>query len=231
MLMFPFLDERDGSVEPESSQANSNSAENEEDQPIPGPSGQQSHKPDGKRSGSPIERNSQKRIRSDNASLETGTHIFEDTFALFSAKKAALKRNMRFGVDDHLYNLEVNARRRTPPLLSNILSGLKIALIKVLENLKRLYDKSKHHQIYVTVIENKILNGLNSGSYDINTPSLVIANRVLSMLYNFLKSFQTLCLNPSFKVQMKVLSVNHINHLRRSPRKRNRIHYFPNIQN
>ncbi len=78
-----------------------------------------------------------------------------------------------------------------------------------------------HHQVYVTLIEKNLLKGLNSGNYNINTPSYIIANRILSMLYNYLKSYQTLRLNPSFKIQIKVLSVSHMAH-RRLMQARNR---------
>ncbi len=79
--------------------------------------------------------------------------------------------------------------------------------------MKNVYGKDLHHQVYITIIEKKILHGLNSGNYDINTPSGIIANRVLSMLYNYLKSFQTLRINPSFKIQVKVLSVPHMSYM------------------
>ncbi len=147
---------------------------------------------------------------------------------MFSVKRAAFKRNLRFGIDDHLYNLNIDGRRRQPPLVSNVAKGLKIALIQLLNDLKHLYDKNNYHQVFVTVIEKNILRGLNSGNYDLATPSSIIANRVLSMLYNYLKSFQTLRLNPSFKVQLKVLSLRNMRHLRRSKRRRNHfnMHYF-----
>ena len=145
---------------------------------------------------------------------------------MFTAQKVAFKRNTRFSIDDHLFNLIVSGKRRQPPLVFNIAKGLKLALTKLLDYLKKIYNKDNHHQVFVTVIESKILRGLNSGNYDLSTPSSIIANRVLSMLYNYLKSYQTLRVNPSFKVQTRVLSLKHVQHLRRSPRKRRLLHSY-----
>ncbi len=171
-----------------------------------------------------------KRIRLNEENLLSGTDIYEDQFAMFNIKRATFKRNLRFGVDDHLYNLNVTGRRRQPPLVSNIAKGLKSALIRLLIDLKKMYDEKNHHQVFVTVIEKNITSGLNSGNYDLATSPSIIANRVLSMLYNYLKSYQTLRINPSFKVQIKVLSVRNMRHLRRSRRKQNKfqMHYFRN---
>ncbi len=62
-----------------------------------------------------------------------------------------------------------------------------------------------------------------------NTPSLIIANRVLSMLYNYLKSFQTLRINPSFKIQVKVLSVPHMTYMESKKQRRKKRPYQKQI--
>ena len=145
---------------------------------------------------------------------EEDTSVYNDSTVKVTAKSIAHKRFTRFSVNDHLYNLSVtHLKEGNEPLVVNIANGLKTALKTVLDSLKLVYGKDLHHQVYVTIIENKILHGLNSGNYDINSPSSIIANRVLSMLYNYLKSYQTLRINPSFKIQVKVLSVPHMTHL------------------
>ncbi len=156
-----------------------------------------------------------------------GSSVYKDSTIEVKAQSIAHKRLTRFSVNDHLYNLSINhLRRGKKPLVMNIAKGLKIALSNVLDSLKGVYGKDLHHQVYITIIENKILRGLNSGNYDINTPGLIIANRVLSMLYNYLKSFQTLRINPSFKVQVKVLSVPHMAYMQSAKRMKK----FPNFR-
>ena len=158
--------------------------------------------------------------------LDQGKIVYEDYNFIFRLQQVAHQRMSRFALNDHLYNIKIISKRRHFPLLSSIEKGLKISLIAALENLKSLYNKDNHHQIYVTVIERQILRGLNSGNYDINTPSVIIANRVLSMLYNYLKSYQTLRINDSFKIQIKVLSTEHNAALRRSKRINYRQHIY-----
>ncbi len=151
--------------------------------------------------------------------FEKGATVFRDSNVKISAKSVAHKRFTRFAVKDHLYNLTIsNMSPGEEPLVLNISKALKNAIKNILDSLRPIYGKDLHHQVYITVIEKKILHGLNSGNYDLNTPSSIIANRVLSMLYNYLKSFQTLRINPSFKVQVKVLSVPHMAHMEISKR-------------
>ena len=163
--------------------------------------------------------------------FESGRTVFKDKNLQIEVQSIAHKRNHRFSLDDHLYNMKIEARNNESLLVFNVASALRVALTKVLDQLKSSYAKDLHHQVYVTVIERKILNGLNSGNYDINTPSRIISNRVLSMLYNYLKSYQTLRINPSFKIQLKVLSVKHMDHLRRSERLRKKNNYVPHVFN
>ncbi len=150
-----------------------------------------------------------------------GKIVFKNQAVSIKAKSVSHKRYTRFSLQDHLYNIELSPTKRKAPLVTNISKALKSSLIKVLDKLKEVYAKNLHHQVYVTIIEQKILKGLNSGNYDINTPSYIIANRILSILYNYLKSYQTLRINPSFKVQIKVLSVSHMAHMRRLQKRKN----------
>ena len=68
------------------------------------------------------------------------------------------------------------------------------------------------NEIYVTVCQDKVLGGLNSGSFLITTPPNEIAEHVMNMLYSYLRSNQTVTLNDTFKINIKVLSVEHMKH-------------------
>ncbi len=162
-----------------------------------------------------MEHDPNKRAKVGDPFLE-GKTVYSDQTVTVKAKSVSHKRFTRFSLGDHLYNIEITPKKEEEPLVLNISAALKQSLIRVLENLKRVYAKHLHHQVYVTIIEKKIISGLNSGNYDINVPSNIIANRILSMLYNYLKSYQTLRVNPSFKVQIKVLGVSHMAHRLRS---------------
>ncbi len=160
--------------------------------------------------------------------FEEGTTVYSDQKFDIIVKSVSHKKNNRYKINDHLYRISFH--RKTPDKLKllNLESAIEVALIKIIDKLKRVYRKDNQHQIYVTVIEKRIKNGLNSGNYSLNTPSRVIARWVLSMLYNFLKSKQSMKLTKSFNVMIKVLSVRHIRDLvkNKSKNKKFRPHVY-----
>ncbi len=146
-----------------------------------------------------------------------GRMVYEDDLFKIYVKAVSHKRVTRYSLSDHLFNVWVEPKQTKtldPPLLFDLEEALEKALIHILDRLKDVYNSPlNQNQIYITVVEENILNGLNSGNYSLNTPSDKIVRWVLSMLYNYLKSDQTLKLSDSFKIQIKVLSVQHTNDL------------------
>ena len=145
--------------------------------------------------------------------FQEGTKVFSDQNLDIVVKSVAHKKRNRYEINDHLYRVTFHRKTSQKTKLINIEWPLQASLIKIINELKKVYKKDNQHQIYVTVIEKRIKSGLNSGNYSLNTPSAVIARWVLSMLYNYLKSKQTMTLNKSFNVMIKVLSVKHIRDL------------------
>ena len=145
--------------------------------------------------------------------LEKGMVAFSDKNVGITVKSVSNQRNTRFRADDHLYQINIVPHRRTAPLLLSLEKALHEALTTILMQLKTLYVENLHHQIYLTIIEQNILHGLNTGNYDINAPANIITNRAMTILHSYLKSKQTLRLNNSFKIQIKVLSHRHTQHL------------------
>ena len=153
-----------------------------------------------------------------------GTKVYDKkNFQLF-AKSIEHKKSTKYNLSDHLYKVTVHQKEGEPALLLDIEEPLKEALVKILDKLKTVYNKDNHHQVYLTIIEKNILKGLNSGNYSLNTPSIKIANWVCSMLYNYLKSKQTLTLNDSFNVKIKVLGVKHVLDLLNNKKRKNPFH-------
>ncbi len=164
------------------------------------------------RSARNFENDPQKREKVGNL-FEKGTIIFSDKNVDIKVKSIANQRNTRFRADDHLYQINILPHRRTAPLLLSLETAIREALSVILLKLKSMYAENLHHQIYLTIIEQNILHGLNTGNYDINSPANVIVNRAMTILHSYLKSQQTLRLNNSFKIQIKVLSHRHTHHL------------------
>ena len=64
--------------------------------------------------------------------------------------------------------------------------------------------------LFVSIQEAQLEHGLNSGYFSLSEDAGEIAGYMMGQLYSYLKSKQTLHLNPSFQVQLKVLSVKHV---------------------
>ncbi len=145
--------------------------------------------------------------------FQQGTNIFSDSNVEINVQLVEHQRHTRFRAEDHLYQVKIRPNRRTSPLLLSLETALKEALSAILERLQNNYPPEYHHQVYITIIENKIKHGLNTGNYDLAAPPSHIVNRALTILHSYLKSNQTMKLSDSFKVQIKVLSHNHTRYL------------------
>ncbi len=165
--------------------------------------------------------------------FEKGTVVFSDPNIEITIRSIANVRNTRFRAHDHLYQINIKQQRRTSPLLLSLENAIREALSSILIKLKGLYAENLHHQIYLTIIEQNIIHGLNTGNYDINAPANVIINRAMTILHSYLKSNQTLRLNNTFKIQIKVLSHRHTHHLIRTKPsfKKHVFHNFSRFQN
>lgn len=116
-------------------------------------------------------------------------------------------------LDDHLFEItikEIHTRAKRP-LLVDLLLIFLAALQTFLRDIASFYDQVNNHQMYVTVIDENIRNGLNTGNFNVHTNPEVVATHVLNMLYNFLTSHMSLKLNNSFRFNIKVLSLRHAN--------------------
>ena len=122
------------------------------------------------------------------------------------------RRETRFHLSDHLFELILTPKNNTTNLVDSHLQVINDAIVRAVQNLQRLYNNDFRRQIYSTIIDESIEHGLNSGNFDIRTPADAIAGVMLEMLENFIQSNDYLEINNSFKVQFKVLSVEHYEH-------------------
>lgn len=76
-----------------------------------------------------------------------------------------------------------------------------------------------HNVGYLTLFQRPMINGLNSGAFDLQSPEAAaeMTDRVLSMLSQYLLSNQSLQLNSSFQVYLKILSIEHMNQRKLQP--------------
>ncbi len=142
-----------------------------------------------------------------------GENIYSDRNVDVMVRAIEHQRHTRFRAEDHLYQVNIVPRRRHTLLLLSLETAIKEALTSILIRFRSYYSSNLHHQVYITIIENNIVHGLNTGNYDLNAPPGEIVNRALTILHSYLKSNQTMNLTNSFKIQIKVLSHNHTNFL------------------
>ena len=148
-----------------------------------------------------------------------GKTVLQNSDLNITVREISHQRYSRFNVGDHLYSIRLRPTDRTNmPLIANIEDSLQQALIRVLNSLKESYPQEEDFQVYLTILGKDIRGGLNSGNYSLRTPSHKIVRWMLSMLYNYLKSNQTMRLDNSFHVKIKVLSMHHTNDLVRRRR-------------
>jgi hypothetical protein len=154
--------------------------------------------------------NSNKDMPEIHESLKKGIIAYEDKSLKIIAKSVAHAKSSIFSLEDHLYTMRLELKeKKQVPFLLNLEEALEKALIFVLDELKKRYPKDKHHQVDVCIAENRIRSGLNSGHWDLATPSKKLARHCVTLLYNFLKSNASFKLTPSFQVYFKILSTKH----------------------
>ena len=88
----------------------------------------------------------------------------------------------------------------------------------ILNHLKLFYDEKDHNIGFMTLYQQPMVNGLPSGPFDIQDNSVQLVDRILAMLYIYLTSHQSLQLDKSFKVYLKILSIPHMKFKAANPR-------------
>ncbi len=159
--------------------------------------------------------------------FKQGTDIYKDDEYIANIKAVSHKRRTQYSLSDHLFDVKIRPRNQDEkPYLINLEEVIGKALVNILDQLKEAYDaKQNQNQIYITIIDKNILKGINTGNYSLHTPSFLIARWVMALLYHYLKSEQTLRLNDTFKIQIKVLSARHVRDLeKKKPRFRHVYH-------
>ena len=139
--------------------------------------------------------------------------ILENDSFEVKLEKIAHSRHTRFNLSDHLYNMQFKVKSEKKEfLMASLFEMLDVAFTRAIDDLKKNYDNSYKNQLYSTIIQKGLLNGLNTGGYSMATPSVKIVSHLLNMLESYLQSHENLTLDSSFKVQFKVITVSHVTH-------------------
>ena len=136
--------------------------------------------------------------------------VFEDNSVKIQVKRISHRQEKKFRLHDMLLDLKITNKSNTKaPLLISILLSLRIAITNMLKRLQAYFSRDSHHQVYITVLQEQLLRGLQTGNMDLHTPAEDMAKLVINRIYHVLKSKVTMRADESFKVVLKILSVQH----------------------
>ena len=91
--------------------------------------------------------------------------VYENDSLKLIVEKSALKHQKIFRLQDHLFKFKVIKKKPQEqiPLLSEMFDFLHAALVHVLESVKTFYKKEDHNVAYLTLHQEPMVNGLNTG--------------------------------------------------------------------
>jgi len=190
------------------------------EEPTPGPSGLQGKRKRSKSSSSTLSFIEARNENIEDVDISALNHPYHNGQVIYSDQENNLelvvrkKRHERETnyLEDHLFEINIRekeTKKQQRPLLINLLLIFKAALIALLNDLAQFYDQRSNHQMYITVIDDNIQHGLNTGNFNINADPELVTTTILNMLYNYLTSNLSLRLSNSFRFNIKVLSLRH----------------------
>lgn len=155
--------------------------------------------------------------------------VFENDEISVYIKKSFHNRQVRFRLQDSMFNIKVRPKQDSnKPLLFNLLEVFERAFTFILKHLQSFYSDQDINEMYLTLYQNNFLNGLNSPAVRLMSNPREVVDNILDMLYRFLISEQNINIeiNSSFVVYIHVLSIDHMEFRKRNPpRKQKRKKY------
>jgi hypothetical protein len=90
--------------------------------------------------------------------------VFENDEIILYVKKAFHQRQKRFTLQDSLFHIKVEVKNETQkPLLKDLVQTLEEAFTFILNNIKTYFKKEDHNIAYLTLFQEPMVNGLNTG--------------------------------------------------------------------
>ena len=91
--------------------------------------------------------------------------IFETNELQMIIEKGAFQRQKRFRFQDHLFYVKIRLKNENQPIpfLKDLLDFIHDGLIYLMETIKRFYNEKDENICYLTLHQNPMVIGLNSG--------------------------------------------------------------------
>jgi hypothetical protein len=146
--------------------------------------------------------------------------VFENNEIEVYIKKTFHQKQVRFRLQDSMFHIKVKTKQEsTKPLLFDLLDVFERAFTFILRNLQSYYNSQDINEMYLTLYQDNMLNGLNSPAVRLQDNPKEVVDNILDMLYRFLISEKNMDLeiNDTFTVYIHVLSIDHMEFRKRNP--------------
>ncbi len=91
--------------------------------------------------------------------------VFENDQLILYVKKSLHQRQKRFRLQDSLFLIKVQVKNETQkPLLKDLVKVLEEAFTFILSNIRSFFDPEDHNFAYLTLYQEPMVNGLNTGA-------------------------------------------------------------------
>jgi len=91
--------------------------------------------------------------------------VYENENYRLIVEKSSFKKQKNFRLLDHLFKFKLEQKQTLthPPLLTDLFDFFHAALLHILESIKTFYKKEDHNIAYLTLHQEPMVNGLNTG--------------------------------------------------------------------
>jgi len=147
--------------------------------------------------------------------------VFENNQIEVFVKKTFHQRQKRFRLDDSMFHVKIKVKNNaTQPLLFDLLNIFEKVFSFILRNIQTFFNSSDINEVYLTLFQSPMVNGLNTPAVRLQDNPKDVVQRVLDMLFRYLRSENNidLELNDTFTVFVHVLSIDHVNFKKQNPK-------------
>ena len=94
--------------------------------------------------------------------------IYENNSLKLIVEKGSFRRQKVFRLQDHLFKFKIVQKNPHDelPILTDLFDFLHAALVHVLESIKSFYNADDHNVAYLTLHQDPMVNGLNTGKHE-----------------------------------------------------------------
>ena len=142
--------------------------------------------------------------------------VFEDSNIKLLVRKVDFARQKNFALTDHLYALTLQRKEKSAefPLAISVTHAIYEAIEKILAELKSFYGGTMRQSLdrycIITFISNDLESALNTPVFKLSDSIDSTMTEFRSRLENCLQSFQSMRLDESFRINLKIVGLDHM---------------------